>query len=168
MTTTATLAQTVQAANAAEEAARKATQAAEQARQRAEAARLAAEEERQQANIRYLTKLESEHGPARTEALNQQVAARAALEAAVRDGGDVFGTYAQWVEACVGVWEVDAALSGQRDYLGRPARPATMPSFDFAIDVAGIVNHLSLEAQDRAAARIADRRAAFLDGKEAK
>jgi hypothetical protein len=141
---------------------------ASKAAQKADAAQAAADRERDAANVRYLGVLEQEHESARTNALDVQAEARAALEAAVTKGGeDVFTCYRDWVTASLDAWGVDAALSEQRYRLGRPGRDAIAPTFSFSYDIAAIVDHHALVLQEVVIERNRDRRNAFLNGKEA-
>jgi hypothetical protein len=135
----------------------------------AEAARLAVQREQTAANERYLQLLEAAYPKARLDALNAQVAARAALEDAISGETDdhVFRRYRAWVEASVATWATDEALQSQRSILGKPSRETTAPAFSFGNDIAAIVDHMSLTAQDEALERVRTRRASFLAGKEA-
>lgn len=166
MSKTETLDQITQAEAEAAEAAQKAAAAAEAARLKADRARQRAEQERHVANERYLQRLEAEYSEARDQATTKQGEARQALEDAVRNGGDIFGSYRAWVTASLAVWELEAALGQQRHYLGRPTREATPPAFDFGRDVGAIVDQYSMELQDEALETIRDRRTAFVSGKE--
>lgn len=164
-TATSTLAETVEAANAAEEAARKATAAAEQARQRAAEAKAQAEAERKQANIRYLELLVAEHTEARKALLERQGEARDAFEAAVRgEDGDIFVTYRDWTRAAQEAWAEEHALANQRIALGQPTRDPNPPVFSFAHDVAAVLDHHVLTVGDEITERWRERRAAFLNG----
>jgi hypothetical protein len=139
------------------------------AQQRATAAQAAADKERDAANHRFLAVLEQEHEAARTTALDTQAEARTALEAAVTEGdGDVFQCYSCWVTASLDVWGVDAALSTQRQYLGRPGRDVTAPQFNFGYDVAAIVDNHAYAIQEVVIERNRERRNAFLNGQDAK
>jgi len=162
------LASIVHESEAAAKDAAKAQANAIAAAQRAEAAKVEADREREAANVRFLAVLEKEHDAARTQALDIQTEARTALETAVTTGdGDVFTCYRAWVTASLDVWGVDAALSGQRHYLGRPTREASVPAFNFAVDIAGIVDHHGLVLQEVVVERNRERRLRFLNGQEA-
>jgi hypothetical protein len=172
MTTTAptkqpNLASIVHESEQAAKAAAAAVAAANAAQARAEEAQRRADAEREHANVAYLDVLEAEHLDARNAALTAQGEARAELERAVRDGANVFTAYSAWVTAGVAVWATDAALSQQRGYLGRYTREATPPVFNFAVDIAAIIDQHTAELQDEALERIRERRAAFLSGREA-
>jgi hypothetical protein len=166
---TVNLATIVHESEAAAKEAADAVAKAQAATTAAEAARLAVEREQQAANQRYLQLLESEYPAARETALNVQVAARAALEDAVAGEADanVFSAYRAWVSASVDTWATDAALQAMRYQLGKPTRETNPPAFNFSGDIAAIIDHLSLIAQDDALERVRTRRAAFLSGKEA-
>jgi len=166
--TTTSLASIVHESEQALAEALAAQEKATKATQRADAARVEADKERDAANVRYLAVLEQDHEAARTTALDAQASARTALETAVTKGeGDVFQCYACWVTASLDAWGVDAALSGQRYYLGRPARDATAPTFSFSYDIAAIVDNHAYTIQEAVIERNRDRRNAFLNGKEA-
>jgi len=163
--TTTSLASIVHESEQALAEAAKAQAKAIAAQQRADAAQSAADRERDLANIRYLDVLESGHEAKRVQVLDAQAEARTALENAVTKGeGDVFQTYAAWVTASLDVWGVDAALSTQRQYLGRPGRDVIAPQFAFSHDIAAIVDQHSYEVQDVVHERNRDRRNAFLNG----
>ena len=150
-----------EAAKAAAAAQAKAIAAA----QRAEAAKAEADREREAANVRFLAVLEKEHAALRASALDTQAEARTALETAVTTGdGDVFGCYRDWAAATSDVWGVDAALSEQRGYLGRPGREATAPVFNFGHDIGAILDRHSLELQDVVLDRNRERRQKFING----
>ncbi len=167
--TTTSLASIVHESEQALAEALAAQEKATKATQRADVAQVAADRERDLANIRYLTLLESEHEAARVAVLTTQAEARSALEAAVTEGeGDVFTCYRDWVTASLDAWGVDAALSGQRYYLGRPARDAIVPTFSFNHDIATIVDNHAYAIQEIVIERNRDRRNAFLNGKESK
>ena len=135
------------------------------ASQRAEAAKAEADRERHLANIRYSDALESGHEAARVKVLDAQAAARTALEVAVTTGdGNVFKLYIGWATASLDAWGVDAALSEQRGYLGRPGRDAIAPTFSFSYDIAAIVDHHVLVLQEVVIERNRDRRNAFING----
>ena len=136
------------------------------AQAKADRVRERAERERHVANETYLQWLEAEYPVARDRATTAQGEVRQALEDAVRNGGDIFTAYHSWVAASLAVWELEAALSQQRHYLGRPTREATPPAFDFGRDIGAIIDQHSMELQDEALARIRERRAAFLSGQE--
>jgi hypothetical protein len=155
-----------------EAAAKKAADAvakAQAATTAADAARLAVEREATAANERYLQLLEAARPKARQDALNAQVAARAALEDAISGEADanVFSAYRAWVSASVDTWATDEALQSQRSILGKPSRETMAPAFSFGADVGAIVDHLSLVSQDEARERIRTRRTDFLTGKGA-
>jgi pyruvate/2-oxoglutarate dehydrogenase complex dihydrolipoamide acyltransferase (E2) component len=164
-TTTINLASIVHESEAAAQAAAQAQAKAIAAAQRAEAAKAEADREREAANVRFLAVLEKEHAALRASALDRQSEARTALETAATTGdGDVFTTYRDWAAATSDVWGVDAALSEQRLYLGRPGREATAPVFNFGHDIAAILDRHSLELQDVVAVRNRERRLRFLNG----
>ena len=151
-----------------EEAAREAAAAvarANEAQARAEQARQKAEAEQNAALRAYLDKLTREYPESRQEALTAQADARAALETAIREGGDVFGTYRQWIAANIRRWELESALQQIRDFTGQPARETPQPTFNFAQDIAAIVDRQAMELQDEVIERIRTRRANFLAGK---
>ena len=163
--TTTSLASVVHESEVALKEALAAQEKATKATRRADAARVEADRERDVANVRYLAVLEQDHEAARTTALDAQAEARTALETAVTKGdGDVFQRYAAWVTASLDAWGVDAALSGQRYYLGRPARDATAPTFSFSYDIAAIVDNHAYAIQEVVIERNRDRRNAFLNG----
>ncbi len=164
MTKTETLNDITRAEAEAQDAAAKALAAAEAARVKADRARQRAEEERARAYKSYLDQVTAEYPEKRTAALDVAGAARAELEQAVRSGDGVFGAYLRWVEASVRAWEVDAEVAQIRDYHGVPVRSTDPPVFRFDIDISAIIDQHSLELQDEALARIADRRGAFLAG----
>ncbi len=162
---TINLASIVHESEAAAAEAAKAQQKAIAAAQRAEAAKAEADREREAANVRFLAVLEQEHDAARTQALDAQAEARTALETAVTTGdGDVFTCYRRWVTATSDVWGVDAALSEQRGYLGRPGCDATAPVFNFGHDIGAILDHHTLVIQDAVIDRNRERRLRFLNG----
>ncbi len=167
--TTTSLASIVHESEVALKEAIAAQEKATRATQKADAARVEADKERDAANVRYLAVLEQDYEAARTTALDVQAEARAALETAVTKGeGDVFQCYACWVTASLDAWGVDAALSGQRYYLGRPARDAIVPTFSFNHDIATIVDNHAYALQEVVIERNRDRRNAYLNGKESK
>jgi hypothetical protein len=165
-TVTKTLSEITRAETEAEAAAAKAQRAAEIARIAAEAARAKAEQERELANRSYLDKLVAEHPAARESALTAAGEARQDLEHAVRGEGDVFSSYRRWVESSIAIWEVDSALTQQRHFHGLPTRETTQPAFNFALDVASIVDGIGYELQEQAIERIRERRASYLAGRE--
>jgi len=162
--TTTSLASIVHESEQALAEALAAQEKATKATQKATAAQAEADKERDAANVRYLGVLESEHEAARVQVLDAQAAARASLETAVTTGGDVFQTYSCWVTASLDAWGVDAALSTQRQYLGRPGRDATAPTFAFSYDVATIVDNHAYAIQEVVIERNRDRRQKFLNG----
>ncbi len=167
-TSTMTLADVTRAESDAVDAATKALAAAEQAKAKADAARVEADRERQDANHRYLDLLVDEHESARTVAVTALGEARESLTVAVKDGGDVFGNYISYVKANVAVWQLEAALSEQRSYLGKPTRETTPPSFSFVHDVAEIIDNVAHDAMDSAIQANRDRKASYLSGKDVK
>jgi len=166
-TVTRNLAQTVKEATAAEDVARKAAQAAEQAKARADAAKAAADEERVVAYKALLDLVTTEAPGKRTAALTKAGDCQVALVAAVRDGTGVFSRYLEWVDASIHVWAVDSELTQIRDFHGQHVRSVDPPAFDFARDVATIVDGIAFELQDHAVQRIRERREAFVNGRTA-
>ncbi len=151
----------------AQDAAAKATAAAQIAQAKADAARERAERERAAAYREFLDVVAREAPEKRSQALTVAGECRAALEDAVRNGGNVFQEYQRWVEARIVVWEIDSELAQIRHHHGVPVRSTDPPAFSFGIDVAAIVDTIALEHQDDAVQRITDRRTAFVNGRTA-
>ncbi len=145
-------------------AAEKAQRAAAAATERAAAARAQAESERAARLVELADKLTAEWPAAHETAITALGDARTALETAIHDGGDIFRAYRAVVRASVNLWEVDSALAQIRDLTGRPTRETPMPAFDFAHDIAAIINRQGLELVDDGQARIVQRRATYLSG----
>ncbi len=150
----------------AQDAAAKALAAAEAARVKADRARQRAEAERARAYKSYLDKIAAEWPAAREAALTVAGECRAALEDAVRNGGDVFTSYRAWVAARIVVWEIDSELAQIRHHHGVPVRSTDPPVFRFDLDISAIIDAIALELQNDAEQRTRERRAAFLSGKE--
>ena len=131
---------------------------------KADVARQRAEEERATASRAYLDLLAAEWPDARQEATANVGETRAALEAAVREDGDVIPAYLAWVTASIQAWEVTEAVDRMRRFHGQNMRYQAEPAFDFGSDVGSIVNQIALEVQQDAIDRIEQRRAAFLRG----
>jgi len=150
-----------------EEAAKAAAAAQAKARElaaKADAARQRAEEERATASRAYLELLAAEWPDARQDATTKVGAARAALEAAVREDGDVIPAYLAWMTASIRVWEVTEGLDRMRRFHGQNMRYQPEPAFDFGSDIAAIVNQIALEVQQDAIDRLEQRRATYLRG----
>ncbi len=167
-TVTKTLNEITRAEAEAEAAAVKAFAAAEAAKDRADRAREHAEREREAANRSYMELLTAEWPDARQEASAKVGEARTALEAAVREDGDVIPAYLAWVTASIQAWEVTEAVDRTRRFHGQNMRYQAEPAFDFGSDIGAIVNQIALELQQGAIDRIEQRRASFLAGKDAK
>ncbi len=163
-TKTQTLAEITRAEAAAAEAAQKAQAASEAARERADRARERAEAERDSANRAYLALLTAEYRDRNAAALEELAETRAALEAAVASGGNVFRAYSRWAKSRVLVWECDAEINQQRYFLGAAHRETPPPELHFTNDIGAILDHLSLELQDEALNRIRERKAEYLAG----
>ena len=163
---TETLSQITKAEQDAANAAAKAFAAAEAAKARADAARLRAEQERERANKSYLDLLTDEWPDARQQATEVVADAYEVLDRAIRNGEDVFVAYRGWADASIRAWEIDEGLGRMRRFHGVNMRETPAPSFAFGVDVAAILDQVSLEAQDEAVERIDQRRASFLSGKE--
>ncbi len=148
-------------------AAQKAQVAAEAARAKADQARQRAEERRVEAYRSYLDNIEKAWPVAHDAALTTQAEAHAALEQAVKSGGDVFPTYLQWCAASVQVWEVDAERAHIRYHHGQPVRETAVPVFSFSHDIGAIVDQLAGEFLVDAEQRITARRTAFVNGRTA-
>ena len=166
-TATQNLAAVVHESEAAAAEAARAQAAAQVAQSRAEAARTRAEAEQRRAHEAYLATLEAEYSAKRDAALTAQGEARQALEAAVRTGGDIFGSYRAWVMASLAAWGIESAIAQQRHFLGRPSRSVDAPTFSFGHDIGAIIDQASLEAQDDVLEAIREARAAYLAGREA-
>ncbi len=172
MTTTATkttpatvhLASIVHASEEAAKAAAAAQSTARALATKADAARQRADEEQQQANGAYLDLLQSEYPDARTAATTAAGEARAALETAVRQGGDIVPAYLAWVTASIQAWEVSEAVDRMRRFHGQNMHYQSEPAFDFGSDIGAIVNQIALELQQEAIDRIEQRRATYLRG----
>jgi acyl-CoA reductase-like NAD-dependent aldehyde dehydrogenase len=167
ITTTETLNEITRAEAEAEAAAAKAQAAAEAARVKADHARERAEVERARAYKSYLDLLTKEYPEARAAAMTEVGESHAALEQAVRDGGDIFGTYLKWVSARVQAWEVDSELAQIRHHHGVSVRSTDPPVFRFDIDLSAIIDQIAGEFQDDAVQRITDRRSAYVNGRTA-
>jgi len=150
-----------------EEAAKAAAAAQEKARElaaKADAARQRADEEQQQANRAYLELIAAEWPDARQDATAIVGETRAALEAAVREDGDVTPAYVAWMTASIRAWEVTEAVDRMRRFHGQNMRYQAEPVFDFGSDIGAIVNQIALELQQDAIDRIEQRRATYLRG----
>ncbi len=165
MTKTETLTEITKAEAEAQEAAAKALAAAEAARIKADRARQRAEEERARAYRAFLDQVTADYPARRTAALDGAGAARAELEQAVRNGGNVFGAYLRWVEASVRVWEIDSELAQIRDFQGVPVRATDPPVFRFDTDISAIIDQIAAELLDEGVVRINDRRTAYVNGR---
>jgi vacuolar-type H+-ATPase subunit H len=163
--TTETLNDITRAEAEAQDAAAKATAAAQLAQAKADAARERAERERAAAYREFLDVVAREAPEKRSQALTVAGECRAALEDAVRNGGDVFTSYRAWVAARIVVWEVDSGLAQIRHHHGVPVRSTDPPVFRFDLDISAIVDTIALELQDDAERRITDRRTRFVNGK---
>jgi len=143
--------------------------AAQKAQAAAEAARAKADQARQRAEAyrAFFEKITAEYPAAHAAALTAQAESHAALEQAVRSGGDVFPTYFRWVEASTRLWELDAERAHIRHHHGQPSRDADAPVFKFDFDISAIVDRIAGELQDDAAQRITARRTAFVSGRTA-
>jgi hypothetical protein len=158
-----TVAAALAAATQAEQDAAEAQARLQQAQQRAEEARQHAEAQRTARLRAYLAKITGDYPGAHHAATTARGEAYARLVEAVRDGGDVFGCYAEWVATSLAVWELDHELNAARYFHGQTSRDTDgAPSFDFNRDIGMIIGRLAAEAQDAAAERIAARQAAFL------
>jgi hypothetical protein len=164
--TTETLSDITRVEAEAQAAAAKAQVAAEVAKARADAARLRAEQERERANRDYLGLLTDEWPDARQQATEAVADAHNDLDLAVRNGDDVFAAYRGWVDASIAAWELDEGLGRMRRFHGVNMRETPAPSFAFGIDIAAIIDQVSLEAQDQAIVRIDARRASYLAGRK--
>jgi multidrug efflux pump subunit AcrA (membrane-fusion protein) len=164
MTATTPLSLITKAESDAVAAAARAQKAAEIAQAKADAARQKAEQERAARMIAYADKLGEEWSESHTAATTTAGAARAALETAVADGGDIFLAYRAVLRTRTHVFEIDSELAQIRGLLGRPARETPPPSNDFASDLGDIFNRLGMELQDDALQRIVQRRADFING----
>lgn len=150
-----------------EEAAKAAAAAQATARElaaKADAARQRADEEQKQANRAYMELIAAEWPDARQEATVNVGEARVALEAAVREDGDVIPSYLAWVTASIQAWEVTEAVDRMRRFHGQNMRYQAEPAFDFGSDIGAIVNQIALELQQDAIDRIEQRRATYLRG----
>jgi hypothetical protein len=165
-TKTQTLAEITKAETDARDAAAVATAEAEAAKLRADKARERAEAERDSANRAYLQHLQAEHPGRHNDAMERLGKARAALEAAVASGADVFRAYRGWTKARMLVWEVDQELQAQRYQLGVAHREQPPPGINFVTDIGGIFDRLGLELTDAALDRIRDRKASYLKGEK--
>jgi vacuolar-type H+-ATPase subunit H len=167
MMTTETLEAITRAEAEAQDAAAKATAAAQIAQAKADAARERAERERAAAYREFLDVVAREAPEKRSQALTVAGECRAALEDAVRNGGDVFTSYRAWVEARIVVWEIDSELAQIRHHHGVPVRSTDPPVFRFDTDISAIIDTIALELQDDAVQRITDRRTRFVNGRTA-
>lgn len=165
--TTETLEAITRAEQQAAEAAAKAQRDAEAAKAKADQARERAERERAQANRAYLDLLAAEWPDACQQAMTTVGETRAALEAVVRQGGDLIPAYVAWMTAVIHAWEVTEAVDRVRRFHGQSMRYQGEPVFDFGSDIGAIVNQLALELQQDAIDRIEQRRANYLAGREA-
>ena len=150
-----------------EEAAKAAASAQATARElaaKADVARQRAEEEQQQANHAYMELIAAEWPDARKQAMANVGETRVALEAAVREDGDVIPSYLAWVTASIQAWEVTEAVDRMRRFHGQNMRYQAEPVFDFGSDIGAIVNQIALEYQQEAIDRIEQRRATYLRG----
>jgi len=163
--TTETLSQITKAESDAIDVAAKAFAAAEAAKDRADQARQRADAERDRANRDYLGLLTDEWPDARQQATEVVADAYEVLDRAIRNGDDVFVAYRGWVSASIAAWEIDEGLGRMRRFHGVNMRETPAPSFAFGIDIAAIIDQVSLEAQDAAIERIDQRRASYLAGK---
>ncbi len=171
MTATATknvnLASIVHESEAAAKEAADAVAKAQAASAKADQARKQAEEQRAIAYKSYFDKITAEYPERHAAALATQAESHAALEQAVRSGGDVFPTYFRWVEASTRLWEVDAEREHIRRHHGAPSRDAAQRVFKFDFDISEIIDRVAAELQDDAAQRITARRTAFVNGRTA-
>ncbi len=165
--TTETLEAITRAEAEAQDAAAKATAAAQIAQAKADAARERAERERAAAYREFLDVVAREAPEKRSQALTVAGECRAALEDAVRNGGNVFSAYLRWVDASVLAWEISSELTQIRDFHGQPVRSVDPPSFRFDLDISAIVDTIALELQDDAMSRIVSRRTNFVNGRTA-
>lgn len=131
---------------------------------KADAARQRAEAERATASRAYMELLAAEWPDARQEATAKVGETRAALEAAVREDGDVIPAYVAWMAASIQAWEVTEAGDRMRRFHGLNMRYQAEPAFDFGSDIGAIVNQIALELQQDAIDRIEQRRATYLRG----
>ena len=161
-----TLEQITIAEQDAANAAAKAFAAAEAAKARADRAREYADRERERANRNYLGLLTDEWPDARQQATEVVGDAYQALDRAVRGDGDLVASYIGWVDASIRAWEIDEGLGRMRRFHGVNMRETPPPTFAFGIDIAAILDQVSLEAQDQAIVRIDARRADFLAGRK--
>ncbi len=161
------LASIVHESEEAAKAAAAAVAKAQIAQAKAEDARQRADEERAAAYREFLDKVAKEAPERRSSALTEAGERRAALEDAVRNGGNVFQEYQRWVAARIVVWEIDSELAQIRDFHGVPVRSTDPPVFRFDLDISAIVDTIALELQDDAVHRITDRRTAFVNGRTA-
>lgn len=164
-TATQTLADITKAESDAIDVAAKAASAAEAARAKADLARQRAEDERARANKSYMDLLNQEWPDARQQATEVVGDAYQALDRAVRGDGDLVASYIGWVDASIRAWEIDEGLGRMRRFHGVNMRETPAPTFAFGIDIAAILDQVSLEAQDAAIERIDQRRASYLAGK---
>ncbi len=162
--TTETLEAITKAEAEAQDAAAKATAAAQIAQAKADAARERAERERAAAYREFLDVVAREAPEKRSQALTVAGECRAALEDAVRNGGDVFTSYRAWVAARIVVWEIDSELAQIRHHHGVPVRSTDPPVFRFDLDISAIIDTIALELQDDAMSRIVSRRTNFVNG----
>jgi hypothetical protein len=161
------LATIVHESEAAAEAAAAAQAKALEAQTRADQARERADEERAAAYRSFLDVVVKEAPERRSAALTKAGECRAALEDAVRNGGDVFTSYRAWVEARIVIWEIDSELAQIRHHHGHSVRSTDPPVFRFDIDISVIIDQIAAELQDDAVRRITDRRTAFVNGRTA-
>ena len=167
-TATMTLEQITIAEQDAMDSAAKAFAAAETAKARADRAREHADREREAANPDYLDLLTQEWPDARQQATEVVADAYEVLDRSVRGDGDLAASYIGWVSASIAAWEVDEGLGRMRRFHGVNMRETPAPSFAFGVDIAAILDQVSLELQDQAIARIDQRRAEYLAGKDVK
>ncbi len=164
---TPTLADITKAERDAQDAVAKASAIAERARTAAERARAELDAQLVIANRAYLDQLEREHPAAHRAALAEVAPARQALEDAVFDGGDIFGSYLDWIAAETRLWEVDTELAEARILHGKPGRFPNAPAPNFFNDINGLLYRAVLQLQVLATDRIAQRKATILmAGKE--
>lgn len=169
-TKTQTLPNLASIVHASEEAAREAAELfakANAAKAKAADAAAAVDATRTARAAAYADKLTADYPDASAAALEVLASARASLEDAVQTGGNVFGCYMAWVHTSIDVWALDEERSAARDIAGQPTtRTPNPPAFNFAVDVAAIVDGLAMQAQDEAIQQIRERRARFMSGKE--
>jgi predicted transcriptional regulator len=112
--------------------------------------------------------LTDEWPDARQQAVTTVADAYQSLDQAVRNGEDVFVANRGWVDASIRAWEIDEGLGRMRRFHGVNMRETPAPTFAFGVDVAVILDQVSLELQDEAVQRIDQRRAEYLAGRTSK